>query len=260
VKRSGTLKGFTLIELLVVIAIIAILAALLTPAAKDALDRGRAAVCLSNLHQLAVGFTGYMVDHNENTPPYVSLHTDPRGWRGPDGVRYNQFRRHWHYTAWFKSGPWQGGPRDSDGFLGPYMGGLEGATFGIMGCPSVFDGWGVTLFGGVGYPAYLYHHESLGLNLDATNLFCDGGLGRGRYVPGVDRPTAYMIFGDVIGVEGAYMSPNPARFSRPDLYTRHSPIPRHNGGFNALYLDGHARKAALAEDWTEEFLLRTCQN
>jgi prepilin-type processing-associated H-X9-DG protein len=140
------------------------------------------------------------------------------------------------------------------------MAGLEGVKFGIMGCPSVFDGWADTQYRGVVYPAYLFHYESLGLNLDATNLYCDGGQALGRYVPGIDRPTAYMIYGDTIGVEGAYMAPSSDRLSRPDLFTRHSPIPRHSKGFNALYLDGHARKATLEKDWKAEFLLRACRN
>jgi prepilin-type N-terminal cleavage/methylation domain-containing protein/prepilin-type processing-associated H-X9-DG protein len=256
----NSLRAFTLIELLVVIAIIAILSALLTPAVRDALERGRAAVCLSNLHQIALALHGYMVDHDEYTPPYVELLNDPVGATLEDGESYSQFRRHWHYTAWFKSGDYQGGPRDSDGFLGPYMNGEAGRKFGILGCPSVRDGPGNTLFSGIVYPAYLYHYESLGLNLDASDLFCGGGEDRGRYVPSVEKPIDYIIFADTIGVEGAYISPQDARFARPDIYTRHSPIPRHNDAFNALFLDGHARRATLAEDWNRERFLRDCIN
>lgn len=51
--------GFTLIELLVVIAI---LAALLTPAMKDALEQSKASVCASNLRQVPIGLRGYMSD------------------------------------------------------------------------------------------------------------------------------------------------------------------------------------------------------
>ena len=257
-KTCGGSTGFTLIELLVVIAIIAILAALLTPMANDALERGRAAVCMSNMHQLAVALHGYMIDHAEKTPPYVEQGNDRRAVRLEDGVRYSQFRRHWHYTAWFKSGPWQGGPRDSDGFLGPYLAGNEGVKSGILGCPSVRNGPGDTLFNGVVYPGYLYHYESLGLNLDATFLYCDSGQGRGRYVPDVDQPTKYIIYGDSIGMEGAYIAPSTARFVEPENYTRHTPIPRHLGLFNALFLDGHVRSATLKEYWKRKFWVRTC--
>ena len=66
------MRGFTLIELLVVIAIIAILAALLTPVAQDALEQGRSAVCKSTLHQLAVALPGPS-RRNETGPPSVSF-------------------------------------------------------------------------------------------------------------------------------------------------------------------------------------------
>lgn len=64
--------AFTLIELLVVIAIIAILAAILVPAVKRALDRGREALCQSNVRQLAVGFNVYAASHDGETIPYTN--------------------------------------------------------------------------------------------------------------------------------------------------------------------------------------------
>ncbi len=55
-------NGFTLIELLVVIAIIALLAALLFPAFGGVRERGRAAVCLSNIRQLGMAAFAYEKD------------------------------------------------------------------------------------------------------------------------------------------------------------------------------------------------------
>lgn len=59
---STTRRAFTLIEILVVLAIIAVLAAILLPVLSTVREKGRAAVCQSNLKQIGTSITMYTQD------------------------------------------------------------------------------------------------------------------------------------------------------------------------------------------------------
>jgi prepilin-type N-terminal cleavage/methylation domain-containing protein/prepilin-type processing-associated H-X9-DG protein len=69
--------GFTLIELLVVIAIIAILAAILFPVFARAREKARQASCLSNIKQLSLGVMMYSQDYDETIPPAALWYNYP---------------------------------------------------------------------------------------------------------------------------------------------------------------------------------------
>lgn len=64
--RLGT--GFTLIELLVTVSIVVVLAALLFPAMKGGLGRGRSVACVSNLRQIATAIQLYAADNGNRLP------------------------------------------------------------------------------------------------------------------------------------------------------------------------------------------------
>lgn len=60
-----TNRAFTLIELLVVIAIIAILAAILFPVFARAKDAAKKTQCLTQVHQIGLAWTLYVMDYDE---------------------------------------------------------------------------------------------------------------------------------------------------------------------------------------------------
>ena len=71
-KAKTSIEGLTLIELLVVIAIIAILAAMVLPIFET--EKGSHQVqCLSNQHQIAIGFIIFEDDHAGRFPAQVAV-------------------------------------------------------------------------------------------------------------------------------------------------------------------------------------------
>ncbi len=68
-------RAFTLIELLVVIAIIALLAAMMLPALRNAREKGRQIACVANLHHLGIAVQMYADDYGGRFP-YLTWQTE----------------------------------------------------------------------------------------------------------------------------------------------------------------------------------------
>jgi prepilin-type processing-associated H-X9-DG protein len=78
------------VELLVVIAIIALLAALLLPALREAREKANRVACLNSLRQIGVAAYVYCGDNNDFLPPngYQHWYVEPAGWPAWFGSNY----------------------------------------------------------------------------------------------------------------------------------------------------------------------------
>jgi prepilin-type N-terminal cleavage/methylation domain-containing protein len=88
-KNIPPRKIFTLIELLIVIAIIALLAAMLLPALRNAKRMALANGCRANLKQVALASLNYALDWN-GTIPYAGETADWASWQDATGNWYEK--------------------------------------------------------------------------------------------------------------------------------------------------------------------------
>lgn len=225
-------SGFTLIELLVVIAIIAILAAILFPVFAQARERARAIACISNLQQIGTATMMYAQDYDEtllyapypgcynnnpNTPalyypdmlyPYVksaALFKDP----DYDGYPF------WMYTCFV------GSPTEPAQFQ-------KSPNVASLGDYHLGYGINELLLSGAltGAPVTL-----AGINLPAeTGMYSDGDYLWNTFIG------YYLDAGD--GTKHTY-------WLSSDQVSWFYGVPRHFGGANFSFADGHAKFAKL---------------
>ena len=238
---GGASAGFTLIELLVVIAIIAILAAILFPVFAQAREKARQISCLSNIRQITMAEAQYIQDNDETLGDLesgaINGNANTGGPPGKAGYLYI-------------------------GYLQPYL-----KTTAVAFCPSsAFDI--IPSYGGDNFTGLYWTREdrsqlSIGINIDGTvgwngwacyrdpdnpsNLYCGSdtpGLATMFTMADFKYPSQTLMFADSTPVDpnkasgkGYFVDPQ----RNPAINEIGGMSPRHGGGSNVGFLDGHAK-------------------
>jgi len=216
-------KGFTLIELLVVIAIIAILAAILFPVFGRARENARRASCISNLHQIGLGFMQYTQDYDERLP-YGKIN-DTEG-NAIEGTQWNT-----SIQPYLKSTQVLRCPSDAVDRTTSYAENGFLAKEPKPESDSEHSPWDYTQF---------MPHSLAGIQSTSTVILMSEVAEK---KPNGTIQTANYIHAHHWQVPGysAYPGKWPSADNDPKIFAQDLAFDRHLGGFNAGFVDGHAK-------------------
>lgn len=205
--------GFTLIEMLVVTSIIGLLGALLLPALGMARESGRRTVCINNQRQIGIAINLYAVD-NEGSLPDMLGGTVVAGGSGPG----SHYKVHTH-------GKWS---VDQD--FGPL------GTTDVLRCPSDKSPFAITTTDLNNNPITVYSSYAYNYALWITGATIYS-------VPTSSTLLAVDAQDNYDPQQGVwYVGINPSKAGKDvDNFNQNVVDKRHNGKFDALFLDGHVQ-------------------
>ena len=227
-------SAFTLIELLVVIAIIAILAAILFPVFAQAREKARQTSCLSNEKQLGLGVMMYIQDYDEMMPI--------GGWGNATG----QSRWYWDVQPYMKNQMIR--QCTSSLFASKVTpSNVWDSNYGLNSNLSGWDQW-ANVKGNAAIPVpadtvLFTEADTIKVNwLSAPAIpmstITDSTKWRNVGTWSCDWDVAAPDQWDYNATWAGGRGYDPAYFITD---WKRVPIPRHNGGANVAYCDGHAK-------------------
>jgi len=239
----GKRSAFTLIELLVVIAIIAILAAILFPVFAQAREKARQTSCLSNMKQIGTGLTMYSQDYDEML--VRAWYTD--AWWSNGTTKYKWMDAIYPYIKNEQLFSCPSQPRGlSAGQSGKYYPTQTYASRGLTGDQNIYYGtysinstyWGEAT--GIKGPGNEQSMASVQAPADTIWVVDGNGTYQVAWPNLNEDPT---VVKEAAGIK--YLCINNLNWTDNNLKTEGAVVDRHQGRTNMIYLDSHAKNAAI---------------
>lgn len=215
IRPTSASSAFTLAEMLVVVVVVGVLITLVLTGVKSMQESSESARCVHNLRQIGVGLAAYLGEHNGVYP----LYSDDYDWdEAGNGVKVRNVK--WN-TPLITGGYVE----DLETFICPSAHGVISPLSQVIGMGNISYGINIAL--SIDYPTTFPFKPARAFEVSAQTIVA----GDAKY-PGVNHNQNYGAY---------YMYGHLATGSSGQAW------PRHNGGCNILWGDGHVTRVAATD-------------